>query len=203
MRFTEFKLVESNSKDTIKRVQQILKDLGYNLGPTGVDGIVGPYTQSAIDAYMNKTGPAGQVVSKKSPTTPTSSKMPVNGTVTSAFGPRRAPVRGATTNHPGVDLAVSTGTSVRSPISGKVVYASMDNNACGGTIAISNNKEKHRFCHCSKINVKVGQSVTQGDVVGLTGGGKSDPGRGVSTGPHLHWEKYIAGNLVNPMSNIG
>ena len=199
MRFTEFKLTE-NSKDTIKRVQQILKDLGYDLGPTGVDGIVGPYTQSAIDAYMSKTGPAGQAASKKSST---SSKMPVNGTVTSPFGNRRAPVRGATTNHPGVDLAVSTGTSVRSPISGTVVYASMDNNACGGTIAVSNNKEKHRFCHCSKINVKVGQSVAQGDVVGLTGGGKGDPGRGISTGPHLHWEKYIAGNLVNPMSNIG
>ena len=63
MRFTEFKLVEANSKDTIKRVQQMLKDLGYDLGPTGVDGIVGTYTQRAIDAYMNKTGP--QADSKK------------------------------------------------------------------------------------------------------------------------------------------
>ena len=202
MRFNEFKLIEANSKDTIKRVQQVLKDLGYNLGPTGIDGIVGPYTQSAIDAYMNKTGPEGQAASKKSKPSATST-MPVNGTVTSAFGKRRAPTAGATTSHPGVDLAAATGTSVRSPISGNVVYASMDNNACGGTIAISNSKEKHRFCHCSKINVKVGQHVEQGDVVGLTGGGKSDPGHGVSTGPHLHWEKYIAGSLVNPMSNVG
>ena len=202
MRFTEFKLVEANSKDTVKRLQQMLKDLGYNLGPAGVDGIVGAYTQSAIDAYMNKTGPEGQAASKKSKP-PETSKMPVNGTVTSAFGKRRAPTAGASTDHPGVDLAVSTGTAVRSPISGKVVYASMDNNACGGTIAISNGKEKHRFCHCSKINVTVNQTVEQGDVVGRTGGGPRDPGRGTSTGPHLHWEKYIAGNLVNPMSNVG
>lgn len=201
MRFTEFKLTE-NSKDTIKRVQQILKDLGYDLGPTGVDGIVGQYTQSAIDAYMSKTGPQGQAASKKA-TAPTSSKMPVNGRLTSPFGNRRAPVPGATTNHPGVDIAVSTGTPVRSPIAGKVVYASMDNNACGGTVAISNGKEKHRFCHCSKIDVRVGQVVKQGDVVGLSGGGARDPGRGLSTGPHLHWEKYIAGNLVDPMSNMG
>lgn len=202
MRFTEFKLVEANSKDIVKRVQQMLKDLGYNLGPTGVDGIVGPYTQSAIDAYMNKTSPQGQAASKKSKPT-TTSKMPVSGPVTSPFGNRQAPTAGASTNHPGVDLAVSTGTAVRSPISGKVVYASMDNNACGGTIAISNNQEKHRFCHCSKINVTVGQTVGQGDVVGRTGGGQRDLGRGTSTGPHLHWEKYVAGNLVNPMSNVG
>jgi murein DD-endopeptidase MepM/ murein hydrolase activator NlpD/pyrimidine deaminase RibD-like protein len=212
MRFKEFQLTE-NSKVTIKRVQQMLLDLGYELGPTGVDGIVGPYTQSAIDAYMSKVGPQGQVTPKKAgpqvPVTPkkaepsTSSTMPVNGRLTSAFGNRRAPVPGATTNHPGVDIAVPTGTPVRSPIAGKVVYASMDNNACGGTIAISNGEQKHRFCHCSKIDVRVGQVIQQGDVVGLTGGGARDPGRGLSTGPHLHWEKYIAGNLVDPMSNIG
>ena len=223
MRFNEFQLTE-NSKVTIKRVQQMLLDLGYELGPTGVDGIVGPYTQSAIDAYMSKAGPQGQVPPKKAgpqvqvppkkdkpqvqvppkkDKPSISSTMPVNGRLTSAFGNRRAPVPGATTNHPGVDIAVPTGTPVRSPIAGKVVYASMDDNACGGTIAISNGGEKHRFCHCSKIDVRVGQVIQQGDVVGLTGGGARDPGRGLSTGPHLHWEKYIAGNLVDPMSNIG
>jgi pyrimidine deaminase RibD-like protein/biotin carboxyl carrier protein len=223
MRFNEFQLTE-NSKVTIKRVQQMLLDLGYELGPTGVDGIVGPYTQSAIDAYMSKAGPQGQVAPKKAgpqvqvppkkdkpqvqvppkkDKPSISSTMPVNGRLTSAFGNRRAPVPGATTNHPGVDIAVPTGTPVRSPIAGKVVYASMDDNACGGTIAISNGGEKHRFCHCSKIDVRVGQVIQQGDVVGLTGGGARDPGRGLSTGPHLHWEKYIAGNLVDPMSNIG
>ena len=129
--------------------------------------------------------------------------LPVNGIVKSPFGKRKSPMAGASTNHLGVDLSASTGTSVRSPISGKVVYASMDDNPCGGTIAILNNKEKHRFCHCSKIIVDVGQSVEQGDVVGLTGGGKSDPGRGTSTGPHLHWEKQIAGLQVDPMTNIG
>jgi pyrimidine deaminase RibD-like protein/peptidoglycan hydrolase-like protein with peptidoglycan-binding domain len=258
MRFHEFKLTE-NSKVTIKRVQQLLLDLGYNLGPTGVDGVVGPYTRSAIDAHMSKAGPQGQVVPQKdkpstipvvpqkdkpstipiapqkdkpstipvvpqkdkpsttpvapqkdkpstTPVAPQKDKpsiMPVNGRLTSAFGNRKAPVPGITNNHPGVDIAVPTGTAVRSPIAGKVEYASMDNNACGGTIAISNGREKHRFCHCSKIDVRVGQVIQQGDVIGLTGGGARDPGRGLSTGPHLHWEKYIAGNLVDPLSNIG
>lgn len=130
--------------------------------------------------------------------------MPVDGRVTSPFGSRHSPTAGASSNHLGVDLASSTGTPVRSPISGKVVYASMDDNNCGGTIAIlSTNKVKHRFCHCSKIDVVVGQHVEQGEVVGLTGGGKNDPGHGTSTGPHLHWEKQVAGRLVDPISNIG
>ena len=129
--------------------------------------------------------------------------MPVNGRVTSPFGPRQSPVPGASTNHLGTDLAAPTGTPVRSPISGKVVYAKMDDNACGGTIAIKNNKEKHRFCHCSEIIVDVGDDVEQGDIVGLTGGGKSDPGRGISTAPHLHWEKQVAGLQVDPMANRG
>jgi len=133
------------------------------------------------------------------------SVMPVNGRVTSPFGSRHAPTAGASSNHLGVDLASATGTPVRAPISGKVVYAKMDDNACGGTIAIFNStdKIKHRFCHCSKISVVVGQSVEQGEVVGLTGGGENDPGKGTSTGPHLHWEKQVAGSLVNPMTNIG
>ena len=128
--------------------------------------------------------------------------MPVTGRVTSPFGPRQSPVPGASTNHLGTDLAAPTGTPIRSPISGKVVYASMDDNACGGTIAIKNNKEKHRFCHCSEIIVDVGDDVEQGDIVGLTGGGKSDPGRGISTAPHLHWEKQVAGVQKDPMANI-
>jgi len=133
------------------------------------------------------------------------SVMPVNGRVTSPFGSRHAPTDGASSNHLGVDLASATGTPVRAPISGKVVYAEMDDNACGGTIAIFNptDKIKHRFCHCSKIDVVVGQSVEQGDIVGLTGGGPKDPGKGTSTGPHLHWEKQVAGAQVDPMANMG
>ena len=67
--------------------------------------------------------------------------MPVNGRVTSPFGPRQSPVPGASTNHLGTDLSAPTGTPVRSPISGKVVYAKMDDNPCGGTIAIKNNNK--------------------------------------------------------------
>jgi len=127
---------------------------------------------------------------------------PVNAPVTSPFGPRRAPKPGASANHLGVDLGSAAGTPVKAPISGRVTQAVMANNACGGTIAISNGTVQHRFCHCSKIDVRVGDEVEQGEVVGLTGGGAGNPGAGTSTGPHLHWEKKIlaTNTPVNPMA---
>jgi murein DD-endopeptidase MepM/ murein hydrolase activator NlpD len=232
MRFDEFNITEAVDAD-IKKLQIDLKAAGADLGRfgpngDGIDGKMGPFTQRAMlkfpkiaakykDAATdsrritvgqntnidNTTRDKARDYVKKLDKKDRDDILPVNGRVTSPFGKRQSPTAGASTNHPGVDLAASTGTPVRSPISGKVVYARMDDNPCGGTIAILNNKEKHRFCHCSKIIVDVGQTVAQGDIVGLTGGGKSDPGRGVSTGSHLHWEKQIAGLQVDPMANIG
>jgi murein DD-endopeptidase MepM/ murein hydrolase activator NlpD len=121
---------------------------------------------------------------------------PVQGSVSSNFGANRG-----NRSHPGVDIKAASGTPIRAPITGQVTQAFMTNNDCGGTIAISDGNVQHRFCHCSKINVSVGQYVKQGAVVGLTGGGPGDVGRGHSTGPHLHWEKKLAsGGLVNPMA---
>ena len=183
------------------KYKQVLVNVPHASDAEVAQGVrVGPNTN--ID---NATRARAQASVQDLDKTDSDSVMPVNGRVTSPFGSRHAPTAGASSNHLGVDLASATGTPVRAPISGKVVYASMDDNACGGTIAIFNStdKIKHRFCHCSKISVVVGQSVEQGEVVGLTGGGENDPGKGTSTGPHLHWEKQVAGSLVNPMTNIG
>jgi murein DD-endopeptidase MepM/ murein hydrolase activator NlpD len=146
-----------------------------------------------------KTGDGQSVASGSSDN---SAIKPVNAPVTSPFGPRRSPKPGASSNHLGVDLGSATGTPVKAPISGRVTQAVIANDACGGTIAISNGTVQHRFCHCSKINVRVGDEVEQGDIVGLTGGGKGSPGAGTSTGPHLHWEKKIlaTNTLTNPLA---
>jgi len=228
MRAKEF-LYESVDQQVIRLQRELLAagaDLGtYGPAQDGIDGRMGPKTQSAMRQFPLIADKYQQALTQVGPNpnidnatrsrardsvqdldqTDSGSIRPVDGRVTSAFGNRRSPTGGASSNHPGVDLASATGTAVHAPISGQVVYAKMDDNACGGTIAIYNamDKIKHRFCHCSKINVVVGQSVQQGDVVGLTGGGANDPGRGTSTGPHLHWEKQVAGALVDPMANIG
>lgn len=53
-----------------------------------------------------------------------------------------------------------------------------------------------------KINVSKGEIVSKGQIVGLTGGGKDDYGRGNSMGPHLHFEFYKDGKVVDPMEYL-
>jgi murein DD-endopeptidase MepM/ murein hydrolase activator NlpD len=115
---------------------------------------------------------------------------PLDAPVTQPFG------KGG---HPGVDLGAKMGTPVHAPISGTVQEAGVEN-GCGNTVSIINGNEKHRFCHLISINVRSGQQVRKGDVLGVSGGAQGGPTQGWSTGPHLHWEKYIAGRKVDPMT---
>jgi murein DD-endopeptidase MepM/ murein hydrolase activator NlpD len=171
-----------------------------------------PTRQRAQASVANLPKPATTTPATTTPaiTTPASNNpsasspeiKPVNGSVSSPFGNRINPVTGQPQSHAGVDIPAGKGTPIKAPISGKVTQATPESPVCGGTIAISNGKIQHRFCHCSNIDVKVGQEVSQGDVVGLTGGKKGDPGAGRSTGPHLHWEKknLVTGQLMNPVA---
>ena len=119
-----------------------------------------------------------------------------NTSVTSPFGPRWG------TLHTGVDL-VANGTNVKAPADGIVEFASILDDDCGGTIKINHaGGFKTGYCHIKKINVSPGQQVRQGDVIGISGGGKDDIGRGRSDGPHLHFTLRKNGELVNPMDYL-
>jgi murein DD-endopeptidase MepM/ murein hydrolase activator NlpD len=197
--------IVNKSPTAIRGIQTVLQKMGYNLGPTGVDGKIGPYTQSAIDAVTSMKGPRDQIVNKNG--TPnqrpvsnqsqprtrsmgsSSSIKPVNGPITSAFG-RRA--RG---QHNGVDFGVPIGTPVKSPVSGSVKGSGYTRGSQGNYVTvIGDNGEVHKFFHLSKVMVRAGSRVTQGQVVGLSGNS------GTSTGPHLHWEKHVSGYPTNPIA---
>jgi len=110
--------------------------------------------------------------------------------------------------HPGVDIPCPSGTEVRSPLPGVVELVNADlNQYCGGTIDIKHDGGYWtRFCHIKRFNVEVGTKVKEGDVVGLSGGGLNDPGKGKSTGPHLHWTfktKDINGTKLDGLDWIG
>ena len=119
--------------------------------------------------------------------------FPIEGTwrVSSRFGMRNPPTQRATRNHKGIDLAVPSGTPVRSLGDGRVIFAQENddpNSRCGGNLQISYGEGlSSQFCHLRKINVRVGQRVSKGEVVGETGGGENDRFKGTSTGPHLHF----------------
>ena len=104
--------------------------------------------------------------------------------------------------HNGVDLAANA-AEVKSPADGVVAKVADDEYPCGGTIIIDHaDGFRTGFCHMQKINVTDGQKVKQGDVIGISGGGASDHGRGRSDGRHLHFTLKKDGNLVNPMDYI-
>jgi murein DD-endopeptidase MepM/ murein hydrolase activator NlpD len=119
------------------------------------------------------------------------------------YGAHRAGIDKPGRSHPGVDIAVPSGTEVYSPGDGVVIDAEIRNDACGGTLFIDHkNGYKSRYCHLRQINVKKGDTVKKGQVVALTGGGKGEVGHGYSTGPHLHFELYSNSGLVDPASVI-
>jgi len=116
--------------------------------------------------------------------------------VSSPFGPRWGG------RHDGVDLA-AVDEPIKSLADGTVIATYNDKYPCGGTIVIQHSDGYTTgFCHMQKINVEAGQKVKQGDVIGISGGGKGDPGKGRSTGKHLHLTIRKNGTPVDPMQFI-
>ena len=113
--------------------------------------------------------------------------------LTSGYGGRDAPCPGASSNHMGVDIAASRNTSILAVQSGTVCFAGW-NGGYGNCVMIEHAmKVKTVYGHMNKISVSVGQSVKQGDVIGLVGS------TGVSTGPHIHYEIRINNTPTNPL----
>jgi murein DD-endopeptidase MepM/ murein hydrolase activator NlpD len=119
---------------------------------------------------------------------------PVPQRANSAFGTRSI-FNGQPRNaHTGADFLSPSGTPIKSPGSGKVVLA--DNLFfSGGTVIVDHGMGiVSLFAHMSRIDVKPGDDVTQGKVVGLVGA------TGRVTGAHLHWAVRVNGARVDPMS---
>lgn len=122
---------------------------------------------------------------------------PISGAkITSGFGPRNIKVKGASKYHKGIDFKAAYGTRVHASCDGRVVKAGWAN-GYGYVVCIKHSDGKEtRYAHLSKILVKVGQYVNQGDTVALSGNS------GVSSGPHLHFEILVNGAQKNPLNYL-
>ena len=121
---------------------------------------------------------------------------PVWGRISSGFGKRKAPKKGASTYHKGVDFAVPIGTAVMASCGGTVTRAGWGS-GYGYCVYIQHpDGRSTRYGHLSKVLVKAGQTVSQGQKIALSGN------TGVSTGPHLHFEILIGGGQVNPLKYL-
>lgn len=91
--------------------------------------------------------------------------------------------------HGGIDVGTPTGTALALSHSGEVIYSALHGgygNMIDAWVPALN--VQFRFAHLTKRYKKTGEKFKANEVLGLTGGGAGDPGRGSSTGPHLHYE---------------
>lgn len=137
-----------------------------------------------------------KIVERGTKIPPTYIKPISGGRLSSGFGKRTAPKKGASTYHKGIDWAIPTGTSVYASCGGTVSKAGWGS-GYGYVVYIDHEDGRQtRYGHLSKVLVKTGQKVNQGERIALSGN------TGVSTGPHLHFEILISGSQVNPLKYI-
>lgn len=125
-------------------------------------------------------------------------QRPLDGddSTTSNFGMRTDPFTGAPTMHAGMDFRAETGTPVRAPGAGKVLRTEVAG-GYGNLIELDHgNGLTTRYGHLSAFEVKPGQIVAAGTVIGRVGS------TGRSTGPHLHYETRLDDDAQNPLKFI-
>lgn len=109
------------------------------------------------------------------------------------FGWRIHPIHKIQKFHAGMDFTAKLGTPIHTTGDGKVVYAEYGTNGYGMHVVIDHGFDYQTlYAHLSRIEVRVGQRVKRGDVIGLVGN------TGLSVGPHLHYEVHKGGQPVDP-----
>ena len=114
--------------------------------------------------------------------------------VSSGFKMRFHPILQTWKAHLGVDYAAATGTPVRTVGDGVVDFAGVQNGFGNVVMVKHRNNQMTVYAHLSRINVKKGQSVSQGQNIGAVGA------TGWATGPHLHFEFRINGVHHDPLT---
>jgi murein DD-endopeptidase MepM/ murein hydrolase activator NlpD len=117
---------------------------------------------------------------------------PTTGRDSGRFGLRRILNKQKRNPHSGMDIAAPQGRSVKATESGRVLFAG-DLFFTGNVVYLDHgNGLLSLYAHLSKINVKKGQQVKRGQIIGKVGK------TGRVTGAHLHWSVYLNGNAVDP-----
>jgi murein DD-endopeptidase MepM/ murein hydrolase activator NlpD len=127
---------------------------------------------------------------------------PVEGRISGRFGNQRVYVVNGKdipkSPHSGMDIAVPEGTPVKAPAGGIVTFADPGLYLTGGTVLIDHGHGvSSNFLHMSRIDVKVGEHVEQGQVIGAVGM------TGRATGPHLHWGLNWFNVRLDPLLLVG
>ena len=115
---------------------------------------------------------------------------PLEGIVTSRFGPREA-TEIISANHKGIDIGANKGTKIYAAMEGTVTKVSSYGDY-GNHLKITNGNVTTLYAHCNKIYVQQGQKIAKGQEIAEVGS------TGRTTGPHLHFEIQVDDRVVNP-----
>jgi murein DD-endopeptidase MepM/ murein hydrolase activator NlpD len=126
----------------------------------------------------------------------TPSIWPVRGYLSATFGNRIDPFTNQRDFHSGIDISTPLGTKIQAPADGVVVALGVKG-GYGLTLIIEHDFGiVTRYGHMQAFNVRPGQRVRRGDVLGFVGN------TGRSTGPHLHYEVWVRDQAQNPIHYI-
>jgi murein DD-endopeptidase MepM/ murein hydrolase activator NlpD len=124
----------------------------------------------------------------------TPSIWPTRGWLTDGFGRRHDPFTGETEYHTGLDISADKGEPVYATANG-AVHAAGPSGAYGKMVVVSHGFGiATRYAHLNAVNVKPGDQVHRGDVIGYAGS------TGRATGDHLHYEVLVYGRQINPLA---
>lgn len=149
--------------------------------------------EAKYDEYLAKLALQGE-----NPPSDATWLTPVSGyTISSPFGMRTHPILGTQRMHNGIDMACAQGTPIYATRAGKVTVASYQAGGAGNYVSINHlDGFASIYMHMTHYVVSVGQTVSQGQLIGYVGS------TGLSTGPHLHFGISYAGTYVNPLAYI-
>lgn len=166
------KAMKKAEEEEEERVSQAIKDYEAQHNSSSSNGIKDPDTKSVLNGLI----------------WPSDARY-----ITSPFGDRNQPTAGASTNHKGVDIGASWYSKVYAAQSGKVIQAGW-NGGYGYSVTIHHNHGVSTlYAHLDSYNVRVGQQVSRGQVIGKCGS------TGISTGPHIHYEVRVNGVQIDPL----
>jgi murein DD-endopeptidase MepM/ murein hydrolase activator NlpD len=198
--------VEETMESRVRRMRGVFTDLGLDIpqleAATPRSGMGGPFVPVKLPAdagpferqlyRINITRAQVERLNRTLALVPY--RKPVVGEVefTSGFGVRSDPFLGRPAMHTGLDFRAATGDPVRATANGKVISSGWSG-GYGRMVEIDHgNGLATRYGHMSEINVRVGDTIKIGQVIGAVGS------TGRSTGPHLHYETRIDGEAVDP-----
>ncbi len=176
------------------------RNVKYLLYMSAPPDLVSPRAQTQVASSKDSATPSqksSKVASAKtSKNTQQKSRarfiVPMEGKLTSGFGYRTHPMGGGQKFHNGIDIAAAHGTSIKAAAAGKVIFAGTKG-SLGLVVTIQHTSGYQTlYGHMSKILVKKGERVKQGQVIGREGS------TGISTGPHLHFSILRYGKYLDP-----